>query len=251
MAVANENSNLNEQLRAEYEHALFKLVMHDAAGKEGARLLAQDEDAASAVKYQPSPAALQRFEQQLDLKLQPAAKKRPQWKKANRIAVAVLIVVTLFFTAITTVQAFRLRVMSLWTEIKPQEAIFSLRENDSTTNSDNLVINWTKAYAPTFIPAGYETHNIEISKLLKEITYRQGDMQIKYMEILDSRNLTVNTENASRIETVDINGINGMLVASEGLVTIVWNIEERMFLIQTQTDIDTALQIAQGVKYIE
>lgn len=59
----------SERLYEEYEQALFKLVMHAAAEKEGGGLL--DEGDASP---RPSPAALQRFEQQLDAALQPAKK---------------------------------------------------------------------------------------------------------------------------------------------------------------------------------
>lgn len=126
-----------------------------------------------------------------------------------------------------------------------------MREKDSEIESDNLVINWTKAYVPTYIPTGYEARPIEITKLRKEITYIHKDSQIKYVELLASKNLTVNRENASRIETVDINGASGVLIASEELVTIVWSADERLFLIQAQTDRDTALAVAKGVKYVE
>lgn len=50
---------------------------------------------------------------------------------------------------------------------------------------------------------------------------------------------------------MDINGASGVLIASEELVTIVWSADERLFLIQAQTDRDTALAVAKGVKYVE
>ncbi len=248
--MANESTELTERLREKYEHALFKLVMHAAAEKEGEGLLAESDALNLQAGTRPSPAALQRFEQQLDAALRPA-KKRFLWAAPNKVAVAMLAVVIVCLTAMTTVQAFRVRVMSLWTNIEPQSATFWLRENDSAIKSENLVINWTKAYVPTYIPAGYEARHIEISKLRKEITYMQGESQIKYMELLDSKNLTINTEDASHIETVDINGTSGMLIASDDLVTIVWSTDERMFLVQAQTDSDTALEIAKGIKYVE
>lgn len=71
------------------------------------------------------------------------------------------------------------------------------------------------------------------------------------MELLASKHISVSTEDASRIETVDINGANGMLIASKELVTIVWSVDERMLLVQAQTDTDTALAVAKGVKYVE
>ncbi len=244
--MANENLDPTQKLREDYEHALFKLVVHAAAEKEGEGLLGEK----AALELHPSPAALQRFEQRLNAELRPA-KRRFLWTAPKKIAVAMLAVVIVFLTAMTTVQAFRVRVMSLWTDIQPQSATFWLRENDSNIESENLVINWTKAYVPTYIPAGYETRHIEISKLRKEIIYMQGESQIKYMELLESNNLTINTEDASHIETVDINGARGMLIASDDLVTIVWNVDERMFLVQAPTDIDTALAVARGVKYVE
>lgn len=243
--MTNENTELKERLYEEYEHALFKLVVHAAAEKEGEGLLGELD-----TSPRPSPAALQRFEQQLNAALRPA-KKRFLWTAPRRVAVAMLAVVIIFLTAMTTVQAFRVRIMSLWANIGPQSATFWLREKDSDIESDNLVINWTKAYVPTYIPTGYEPRHIEISRLRKEITYMRGESQIKYMELLASKHISVSTEDASRIETVDINGANGMLIASKELVTIVWSVDERMLLVQAQTDTDTALAVAKGVKYVE
>lgn len=67
--MTNENTELKERLYEEYEHALFKLVVHAAAEKEGEGLLGELD-----TSPRPSPAALQRFEQQLNAALRPAKK---------------------------------------------------------------------------------------------------------------------------------------------------------------------------------
>ena len=61
----------------------------------------------------------------------------------------------------------------------------------------------------------------------------------------------LDTENASVIETISINGHEGTVVVKNSLVTIIWSMNKRMFMIRAQTEKDMAVKMAEGVKYIE
>lgn len=245
-----EHEKLIEQLTEDYEHSLFRLAVHRAALQEGDVLLAEKEELAKAGATGPSPAALRKFELQLETKLRPSPL-RSLGGLRRKTAVAVVIMACVFLMTLTNVQAFRNRILGLWAEFQPQAATFQLRESETVVPAEGLSINWTQAYTPTYIPAGFVEQRVEITRLRKEITYVHGESQIKYMELWDSKNLTVNTENASHIETLAINGVPGMLILAEPTVTVVWALEEHMFVIQGNVDMETALAIARGVKYVE
>ncbi|WP_006523780.1 DUF4367 domain-containing protein [Desulfoscipio gibsoniae] len=51
-------------------------------------------------------------------------------------------------------------------------------------------------------------------------------------------------------KTENINGHEGTLVVKDSLVTIIWEMNNRMFMIRAQTEKDTAIKVAEGVKYI-
>ncbi|WP_368294541.1 DUF4367 domain-containing protein [Dehalobacter sp. TBBPA1] len=59
------------------------------------------------------------------------------------------------------------------------------------------------------------------------------------------------TENASVFREISINGHKGTLTEKNSTVTIVWEMEGRIFTVSASTDQETAVKIAEGVKYIQ
>ena len=55
---------------------------------------------------------------------------------------------------------------------------------------------------------------------------------------------SVDTENASKFETVSINGHKGPLMVKDSMATMVWEMDSRILMVQTQTSKDTAMKIA-------
>lgn len=247
-------SEPGNKLRENYEQALFQLVMHDAAGREGSCLLEENQKLKALAESRPSEEALRKFTEQLDahLRKKKADARRKQLPRLlRRMAVAAVAICFVFFTAMTTVQAFRVKVMNIWMEIQPEFTIFRLKEDSIGTSGDNLVVNWTNAYVPTYIPEGYTVGSMSINEPAREIVYTRGDSSIIYTELDASSSPVIDTENASRLETVNINGHTGTLVQKNGVTTIVWDMDGRLFLIQAWTDADTAIKVAEGVKYVK
>lgn len=71
------------------------------------------------------------------------------------------------------------------------------------------------------------------------------------MELSEGSKPQLDTENASTIKTININGYEGKLIKKDSLVTIIWPINDHMYIIRGQMEEKTAENIAKGVKYID
>lgn len=248
----NSPEQIKKKLYEEYEDSLFKLVMHDAAEKEGQLFLEEKAKLKNNPEYQPSPAAIQRFSQQLDnhLKKQKGyAGKQRILSTINRAAVAMLIILVLLGSVVMTVEAVRVRVLNFVMNVKPEYTSFALKDNG---NRGEKNVDWHKAYAPTFIPAGYEVNAVSAGEFSKTIEFKnkQG-LLITYMELNEDSQSQLDTQNASSIETVNINGHEGKLIIKNAMLTIIWPMHDHMCIIRGQMEKDTAVKIAEEVRYID
>lgn len=251
----NSSDQTRKKLYEEYEDSLFRLVMHDAAEKEGKLFLEEKEKLKNDPEYKPSPDEIKKFSRQLDTQLKKPkadATRQRVLKSLNRVAVAMLLVIVILFTTVASVQALRVRVLNFIMNIQPEYTSFHLKESDSASNGGSSIVNWTKAYVPTYIPDGYEVSNTSNSEMLKKIVFQNQqnkDLIIVYTELGEASSPGVDTEDASSFKTISINGQEGTLVEKNSFVTIVWQIDNRLFTVQAPTSEDIAIKIAQGVKY--
>ncbi|MGI6650038.1 MAG: DUF4367 domain-containing protein [Bacillota bacterium] len=251
----NSPEQIRKKLYEEYEDSLFKLVMHDVAEKEGQLFLEEKEKLKDDPAFLPSKEAVQKFSQQLDahLKKPKAYAKRQRILKAlNKVAVVMLIVLVILCTTVVTVQAVRVRVLNYLMDIQQEYTSFELKNNDNGSEGGSVAIDWHNAYVPTYIPDGFEVSNSTNSELLKRIEFKnsQGSF-ITYTELSEGNKPALDTENASTFEAVSINGHEGTVVVKNSLVTIIWSMNDRMFMIRAQTDKETAVKMAEGVKFID
>ncbi len=251
----NSSEQTRKKLYEEYEDSLFKLIMHDAAQKEGQLFLEEAEKLKNDPDFQPPPEAVQKFSQQLDAHLKKPkayARRRRILKALNRMVVAMLIALVILGTTVVTVQAVRVKVLNFLMDIQQEYTSFELQNNDKGSEGGSTTIDWHKAYVPAYIPEGYEISSVSDSKLLKIIEFKnpQGSL-ITYTELSAASKPALDTENASVFEEVSINGHEGTLVVKNSLVTIIWAMNDRMFMIRGELEKDTAVKIAEGVKYID
>jgi len=244
------------KLEEEYEAALFRVLLHDAMEQEGKILLEELQVARDFPDTEPPEVALKGFTMRLDHELSKqrrVARQKVALATMRTVATSLVIVLAVFFTAMTTVSAFRTRVMNIWLEIRPEFTTFQLRGRDGDNASvTSMVVNWRDAYVPTYVPTGYEVVSFSFNEGLKRIVFESADEQafIIYTELDERSDLVVDTENASRFEKVSVNGNNGTLVVKNNLTTIVWEQSGRLFMIQAQTDVAIAVRMAKGVRYI-
>ena len=251
----NSSDQTREKLYEEYEESFFKLIVYDAAGKEGKLLLEENEKLKEDPEFSPSPEATQKFKKQLSFHLKECKtheKKRHVTVVLKRTAMAMSAVVVLFTTMMFSVEAFRVKVLNLWLDIQPEYTSFQLKDNNGDSDTDRSAVNWTDAFVPTYVPEGYTATDISSNELSKRILFEneKKNLTIIYMELGSSSNLAVDTENASVMKTVKINGHDGTLIVKEPMVSVVWDMNNAMFLIQGQESVDETLKMAEGVKFV-
>lgn len=61
----------------------------------------------------------------------------------------------------------------------------------------------------------------------------------------------MDTENASVLKSILINGNMGTLIVKDKFVTVVWAMDNRMFTVSGQADEQLILAVAESVKYVE
>ncbi len=250
----NSPEQIRKKLYEEYEESLFKLVMHDVAEKEGRLFLEEKEILKNDPEYLPSQAEVQKFSRQLDAQLRKPkvyARKRRIWQTLNKVAIAMLIVLVILGATVMTVEAFRVRALNFLMDIQQEYTSFQLRDS-SVLEGGSATIDWHQSYIPTYIPDGYEIYTARKDERSRVIEFQnpQGE-SITYMELMQGSKPHLDTENASDLQAVSINGFEGTLVAKKSLVTLIWVMNDRMFIIRGQIDKNTAIKIAEGVKYIE
>ncbi|MBS3873697.1 MAG: DUF4367 domain-containing protein [Firmicutes bacterium] len=243
------------KFREEYEDALFKMLLHDVAEHEGKAILQQMQTMGDSPDSKPSELLLKKFGKQLDIelrKLRQAERKQVAIATVRGLAICLLALLTVFFTAMATVSAFRTRVMNIWMDIRPEYTAFQLRGSESSEGG-GMVVNWSNTYVPTYLPEGYEVNSFSFNEGLKRIVFENASTQtfILYTELDEASSMVLDTENADRFEEISMNDQSGTLVVKNNLVTIVWKQEGRLFMIKTQTDIGTAIKVAEGVKFIK
>jgi hypothetical protein len=197
----NSSGQVRKKLYEEYEDSLFKLIMHDAADKEGRLFLEEKEKLKNDPEFLPSQAAIQRFSQQLDAQLKKSKaydRRRRIWQALNRAAVAMLIVIAILFTTVAAVEAVRVRVLNFLIDIQKEYTSFQLKDSNRGSERGSAIIDWRQAYVPTFIPDGYEVSAVSDGKLLKTIEFKnpQGSL-VTYTELNAGTKPALDTENAS------------------------------------------------------
>ena len=255
--MASLNADVREKLYEGYEDSLFRLVIHSAAEKDGKLLLEEKTALQSDSLNQPSAEVIKRFEQKLATYRKKSNTTKRKWifhSIINKAAVFFLVLIITFSAVMVTAQAFRVKVMNFLIDIQPEYTSFQIKDNVSGSSGEKLTVNWTNTYLPTYIPAGYEVDSLTYTEPLKEITYsnpKNKNAYINFTEYDSSNNLQVDTENATVVKTVSINGNKGTLIIKNSLTTIVWEVGPNIFSIQSTENRTETMKIAQNVKFIK
>ena len=253
------NSNLNgiKKLNEEYEDRLFKLIMNHAAEKNG-KLVDQDiEQLNGDPENLPSQADIKRFSRLLDIhlkKMENSQKKHRRPRLISRIAVALMVIMVVFCGMMLTVQAFRVQVLNFLISIEPKYTSLQLIDNDAGQSNGELIVNWTNAYVPTYIPDGYEVSNFSYSESIKKIIFTRKDDDnafIIYTEFGSMNSVAIDTEGASLTETISINGHNATLSVKNSVTSVAWSMDNHLYTIQGQISQDEAVKMAEGIKFVK
>ncbi|MPM25566.1 hypothetical protein SDC9_72062 [bioreactor metagenome] len=248
---------LRIKLYGEYEESLFRLVMHDAAEREGRRLLAENERLKQACDplFTCTDESVKHFESQLQSRLKKdkhQAYKQRFLKAATRLVAAVLAVTATFSLAMVSVEAFRVRVMNLLIDVQEKYTSFQLSDDGSETGGSDAPEVPASGYCPGYIPDGYELADSQVLDSFTHIIYKNAaDETLVFGAFSSSTNLAVDSENASRNEPIEINGNPGTLIVKEPMAAVVWQMDGKLFLVQGSLTAEEAVKIAESVAFTE
>lgn len=257
--MLNNNSEANrKKLFDEYEESLFKLVMSDVAEKEGKIFIEQNQLLNEEPEYMPSKEALNRFNKRLEAEIKKNIKQQNTLKKGrrfNRAAIVAIIIVAALVIATFGVQAFRSGVFNFLINIESTFTSFKLNENNNGTKEERILVDWKNAYVPTYIPSDFEVNDITYRDSYKKIKFLNKQNNILYIHYTEySRKdfyIAADSENASLVKTIKINGYLGTLIKKDDFSTVVLEIDNRLYLLETNLDTDEAIKIAENIKFIK
>ena len=237
----------------DYEDALFRATVYRAAEAEGERYAGEMNAEVETRKFEQSR---ERFRKLLDEKLREKTRgdKYPRvYRRFRKGAVLLAAVVVVFAVAMLTVGAFRNQVFNLMLGVREEYTSFQLQEQEGS--GGRYVVDWENAYVPTVIPDGYEIGDVYLTNDIKYIVFhsiQDEGRTITYTEYADDAwNIQLDTESASFVETVAINGNQGTLTEKDGVVKLVWVLDGHMFELTGRADREDILQIAESVKFHE
>lgn len=223
-----------EQLRENYEDALFALLINDMAEQEGQRLLEENER----LKNDPSAAIPDDINRKGLLTIKRAYAKE-QHRKVRRnayqifrqVAVVAVIGMLLFTTAFAAFPEVRIKTLNLLIEVSDVSTSLSLAgespdAKDSTTASPNASYDQIilHGYKLPLLPNEYTVESTGSERLYSWIHYVGMDGAEIYCSIAtaDGSVLNTDTENAQQAEAIQIQGYDGLLITKESNIDIVW-----------------------------
>lgn len=228
-----------DKIIEEYEEALLKLAMTSYAERDGKQLIQENELLRTDPFYQPTEEAKRKFKKNINKYYRNQQMKNIfhlSYKVLNKVAVVFSISCIIFSLSFVTVEAVRNKVLNLFINMQEEYTELHLGSKDNRNIvGNNIYINWNNAYAPTYIPSGYSIHNLMNNKDFKAIEYtNKNEETIIFQQMGENGNTNIDTENADKVEKIKIRGHEGLLVEKDGLITVTWNTDLYIFLINAQ-----------------
>lgn len=114
---------------------------------------------------------------------------------------------------------------------------------------DEDVFYWNGAYAPTYIPEGFEITSKNYLNDTCAITYSKGGESFVIYQITGSATISVDTENADISKEIKINNSSGLYVVKDNNCSISWNEGKTLLWLTGEVDEKELLKVAEGMKF--
>ena len=253
-----------EQLRDNYEDALFALLMDEFAEREGERLLKENER----LKLDPDIVVSDELDKRciktIDRTLAKGRRRKVKYaayRVISRVAVAVLAVAVLFGTAYAAFPEVRIKTLNLIIELSEKAASLTLDGTNSNMQGDDeipsaLNKNGTlRGYLLPSLPEGFVANYETSTHRSAEISYENGQGARVDFSIIDSNGTVANrdTEDAQKIENVSIHGYSGLLIEKGDSISLTWaDTDQNNFITIYSIGIGkkTTLSYAEAIKFV-
>ena len=252
--------NTQDQLRENFEDALFAMLMGQLAEEEGKRLLEENErlknDPDAAVPEQVNQKCLKTIRQSFAKQNRKIAAKTTR-SILHKLLVAAMISVFLFVTAYASFPEFRLKALNLLIEISNVATSLVATDQGTDYNADASVSNRRLAgYALPALPDEFVVDYKGHDRTSERIQYTNKQGATIYFRISSAGNTGVNsdTENAKKSERLEINKKEALYVEKDGRTSLSWyDTEQNKFIQISAVGIDRAslISYAEKIKFIE
>ena len=255
-----------EKLQDAYEDALFALLMEDMIEEEGKRLLEENErlkrDPSAAVPDELRERCMKTIHRAYGQRRRREAGKRAgrvAYRAFSRVAVVMVICMVLFTAAFAASPDLRVKTLNLLIEISDVKTVLSTNDGNGSlpgydTSAAAQAVYDQFGYRIPEMPEGFAPNGHLISSSTATLNYEDSyGASIKFIIAKTTGGkYTADTETAERVESITVNGFDGLLVAKDNWIRIVWSDSERdIFISITGTAIskDILLDIANAMTF--
>lgn len=165
---------------------------------------------------------------------------------SKRVAIFIAIALVGIFVTTMSVEAFRIKLFNIVTEVTDKYTKVSIVETESGIESQ---LDWDAYYAPEYIPEGHNYSNSENFGEIKIIFYSNvAGKEIQFSQTPVNPEYQIDTEDAIVTEII-LNAEKGFLVEKEGLLTLIWTTDDKTFHIIGEIERDEIIKMAKSLKY--
>lgn len=115
---------------------------------------------------------------------------------------------------------------------------------------DPELYDWDGAYAPTYMPDGFEFANRDDFKKYHSIEYSNNEKQLYIVQFLEL-SYNIDTEDAIDIKHITINNSDAIIVIKEDKNIVSWCCDKTMFWIRGNINIEELIKIAKSMHVVK
>lgn len=218
--------------------------------------LPSEEELAGEISFSPV------FEAEMARLFRDTRKMRQQeeWKAGKRstphkIAVAVVAALLLLTGVASQVEAVRLAVFNVRTNVQEDHTDYRFEEvNPETQLPSTAPDDWRGAYWPSYVPVGYELVSYEKADDTFAIEYSNGETQINFLQAKVSSGLSISLDNENVVEsTIMIDKIEVLVLEQENefghFVQCLWQKGGYMFSLFASLNREDAIKFIEQLEY--
>ena len=121
---------------------------------------------------------------------------------------------------------------------------------ETTGFVDPEIYDWEGAYAPTYMPSGFNFVYRDDMDGYHSVEYTKEDKYI-YITQFETASFTLDTENADKVEYINIKNSDAILAIKNEIVTLSWTSGKTMFWIYSNISSEDVIKIAENIKILK
>ena len=239
----------HKTIEEQYIDSTFRMAVLLAAKDESKRLMEE-------VKDEPKPSELETaaFRKRIDREYAKSKRKKAgkaMLKVGSRVAVIIMICVTISFTLIMSVKAVRDEFVKLLLSFDPEYTQVEMQNIDSKGNiiEDRQPTLLRDGYYLSYVPEGFEMTSMTLYEEVQDVVYTNAEGHYINLTVQAEDAVTrIDSEDADSTETVTVNDTSAFLIEKNGVYHLVWTQDKYYMILASDLDKDEVLLIAKNIK---